>query len=229
VNLDAFIATWDGRRADFPGGAGGQCVDLVEYWVTGNGFGRFFGNAIDVAGQRWSGAVWTPNTPTNVPNPGDVVVWGGAVGVNGHVDIFVAGDVSSFTGFDQNWPIGAACHHVHHDYHGVLGWQALGLSVMSPPPPPPQPEPPPPEPPPPVVPPVAVPVAGGQGVTALLLVAGTLAAVTYWRHRRAGVPVTLRTLEDDLRGGVGGFEHLSGRGLGVLSGEAGALARRLSG
>jgi CHAP domain len=232
VDLQGFINQYNGRFANFPGGDGGQCVDLVEFWITGNGFPRFFGNAINAAGQHWPGATWTPNSPSGVPSPGDVVVWGTAVGSAGHVDVFVSGNASGFTGFDQNWPIGSVCHLQGHNYNGVLGWQALHL-VPAPAPPPSFPPPPLPTPaPPPVVPPLAAmaPIAPAL----VLLAAGGLAGWTFWHHRRAGVPITPQTLLQDVRDGLHGAEglalrgeHLAGAGLGELEREALALRRRL--
>lgn len=221
ADLGAFIAQWDGRRADFPGGDGGQCVDLVEFWARANGFPRFFGNAIDQAGHSWPGATWIANTPTNAPSPGDCVVWGRAVGTFGHIDICISGDANSFTGFDQNWPIGSPCHRQNHNYNGVLGWQALHVAPAPPPiyAPPPAPPPPPPPPSPPFIPP---PLALSSSVAPALLLVGAaaLAGWTYWQHRRSGVPVTLSALREDVIGDLRGVEHLAGLGLGDLEGVA---------
>jgi hypothetical protein len=66
----------------------------------------------------------------NVPSPGDLVVWGTGVGTAGHIAIFVSGDASNFTSFDQNWDTAnyhtasgePYCRLVKHSYNYVIGW-----------------------------------------------------------------------------------------------------------
>ena len=62
------------------------------------------------------------NTPTNIPQEGDVIIWGTVIGPYGHIAVFYAGDVINFTSFDQNFPINSKCHFQVHSYKGVLGW-----------------------------------------------------------------------------------------------------------
>lgn len=140
MNLNEFVAFWNGRVAHWPTGIGGQCVDLVNFWLSNCGLPPFTGEyAYQEAGEAWPRARWVANTPSGVPSPGDVVVWGTGIGTAGHTDVFVSGTVDSFTGFDQNWPVGSPCHIQPHSYEFVLGWQHLEVSCVgvSPPPPPP--------------------------------------------------------------------------------------------
>lgn len=123
---DEFIIKWNGRTIDFDGSFGAQCMDLYRQYVQ------------DVLGCPQSppvdgaAAVWTTyltqyftrldNTPTGVPQKGDIVIWNRNVGYGfGHIAVFDHGDVMSFTSFDQNWGT-VACHLQRHDYANVLGW-----------------------------------------------------------------------------------------------------------
>ena len=90
--------------------------------------GDVHGNAVAWDAESWPGYVFVPNTPTNQPVPGDVVIWGqnavDGTGPPGHVDIaYQAINEMSFLGLDQNWPDGSPCHVQSHSYVGVLGWQ----------------------------------------------------------------------------------------------------------
>jgi len=80
------------------------------------------------------GYTWIANTATNVPSPGDIVVWDERVGdENGHTAIFIEGDDRSFTSFDQNFPRpGTPCSRQFHHYtEGVQGWQRFTVSTAS--------------------------------------------------------------------------------------------------
>lgn len=64
-----------------------------------------------------------PNTPTGVPQLGDVIIWGTKYGKYGHIAICTEiANTKTFTSFDQNDPIGEPCHFQPHTYAGVLGW-----------------------------------------------------------------------------------------------------------
>ena len=65
-----------------------------------------------------------PNTPTGVPQAGDLVVWNtGFGGIAGHVAVCSSdADVNRFKSLDQNFPVGSNCHLQEHNYTGVVGW-----------------------------------------------------------------------------------------------------------
>lgn len=66
---------------------------------------------------------WIANTPTGVPQAGDIIVWNGRVGGGaGHVAIFLEGDVSSFKSLDQNWSRKEYVTLENHNYANVSGW-----------------------------------------------------------------------------------------------------------
>lgn len=126
MTISDFVTQNSGKLLDFDGEYGAQCVDEVQYYAQSLGLPRFWGNAVDIADQASAGATWLVNTPTNYPQPGDIVVWKASVpgitGQFGHVAIAVDANPNSFNSFDQNWPTGTACHVQHHTYTGVAGW-----------------------------------------------------------------------------------------------------------
>lgn len=125
--LVAFITRWRGQPCNFPGGAGGQCVDLAnEYLQDVWKHAPQHRNAVDWAGIALPGMRWLANSPTNTPPAGSLVVWGPyakeEIGGFGHIAIAVYAEVMELLTFDQNWPEGSPCSLVTHDYGGVLGW-----------------------------------------------------------------------------------------------------------
>lgn len=129
MSLADFINKWNGKYVSSRGGITGQCVSLAQAWAEANGVGGTpvfpVGAAKDMAGARSDAFSWIANTPTNVPQAGDIIVWGTALGQYGHTGVFVSGDANSFVSFDQNFPIGTAAHKQWHNYTGVLGWLRL--------------------------------------------------------------------------------------------------------
>ncbi len=129
--LDQFIKNKTGVGIDTDGYYGNQCMDLMhEYCRTVLGltdlrvlaaanaesvyvnFSGIFGNQLF---ER------IPNTPAGIPQKGDIMLYDW--GVDGHVDVFVQGDVNNFRSFGQNWPYGKLPAIVNHpNYDGVLGW-----------------------------------------------------------------------------------------------------------
>ena len=135
TSLAAFIAALDGHTVDSCGGfPAGQCTALACAWCRNLGLGTPCGSCAapdhcDGAcwvGPGFAGWTWVPNTPSAVPVPGDVVAYhadcsADGIGSSGHVGIFVGGNASHFTGFDQNWN-GAYCRLIAHGYECVIGW-----------------------------------------------------------------------------------------------------------
>lgn len=139
MTLNEFINRHNGKKIDFDGAYGAQCVDVIKFWFrdlglpipTGNGY-QYAKNADGVR------VVFVKNTPSGVPKPGDVIVWNKGIGPYGHVAIFVEGNTNSFRSFDQNFPLNSACHIQSHDYKAVDGWlHPVQLDAPVPPPPPP--------------------------------------------------------------------------------------------
>jgi len=132
--LTAFIAALQGKTVDSCGGfAAGQCTALACLWAANLGLKTPCGSCglpHHCDGGCWQGSgypgwTWVPNSPSGVPAPGDLVCYRAScdgISADGHVGIFVSGNASSFTGFDQNWA-GAFCALHTHDYACVVGWQ----------------------------------------------------------------------------------------------------------
>lgn len=132
MTLDQFVASRNGQQnISFDGVAAnaGQCVQLVAFYVR------------DVIGKQviWADAFqwWAtnrypedydriPNTPTAVPQRGDIIIWGGSLpnsGGAGHIAICLQPypGTGTFMSFDSNWG-GKYAHQVTHNYSYVVGW-----------------------------------------------------------------------------------------------------------
>ena len=124
MNLDNFIKKYDGQGIDWDGSYGYQCMDLAHCYAV-NVVGKDI-PAVPAAKDEWNktidGYTKIANTPDGVPLKGDIIVWGTEIGAYGHIAVFIEGNVSSFTSFDQNFPINSLCHKQSHNYKGVLGW-----------------------------------------------------------------------------------------------------------
>lgn len=128
--LAAFVASLNGHFVDVDHAYGAQCADLAnDYAEQVLKVPAFVGGgAVDfwtTYDHRYYAA--TPNTETNAPKAGDVVIWAqnakAGTGPYGHVAIALAGATpQSFQGFSQNWPEGSPCHVVSFEYDGVLGF-----------------------------------------------------------------------------------------------------------
>jgi hypothetical protein len=139
MSFDEFVAKWNGKGIDFDKAYGDQCMDLMHQYhveVLGITDGRTLAapGAKDVYLQfesRFNNSLFEkiPNTPTGVPQKGDIVLWGEGIGPFGHVAMFVSGDTNKFKSFDQNFPTGSKCKIVEHTYKGVLGWLRFKGSV----------------------------------------------------------------------------------------------------
>lgn len=119
-----FFSAWNGRPNNFDGAFGNQCVDLAkQYYQDVLDIAPGHGNAV----EYWDNYDRSKfdritNTPSFVPQEGDVCIWGkGVSGGLGHIAIFKTGGVNSFQSFDQNWPVGSPCHLQNHDYKNFLG------------------------------------------------------------------------------------------------------------
>lgn len=135
MTFDDFIQKYLGKKVDWDGAYGGQCVDLFRQYLH------------DVLAQPQPRGVqgaadfWTnyesdsnlhtyfdkvPNTPTGVPKKGDIVLWNKNEGGGfGHVSIFIEGNTMNFTTLDQNWPTLDKVTKTDHIYRNVLGWFTL--------------------------------------------------------------------------------------------------------
>lgn len=142
MTFSDFIAKWNGRGIDFDGYYGDQCMDLMHQYIVevlGLTDGRILAAAAakdvylnfnNIFGREYFQKI--DNTPTGVPQKGDIVFWGTGLGPFGHVAMFIDGDVNKFNSFDQNFPINTKCHVQNHNYIGVLGWLRPKVIVPQP-------------------------------------------------------------------------------------------------
>lgn len=123
-----FKKKWLGKKIDFDGAYGSQCVDAYRMYCKELGFEQ--SPPIKGAKDLWDtyrkdDFDRIENTPAGVPETGDVIIWGQQVGEFGHVAIFDSGDVNKFISLDQNWPVDGGTgvlHEQSHNYKGVIGW-----------------------------------------------------------------------------------------------------------
>lgn len=127
MTLKEFITKYTDKGIDYDGHFGFQCVDLYRQYV------QEVLQLPQSPGVRGAADIWDnylkehyeriDNSPEAVPEAGDIIIWDkNAGGGFGHVAVFVDGDVSKFTSFDQNWPTSSKPHLQNHYYKNVLGW-----------------------------------------------------------------------------------------------------------
>lgn len=126
MTLTEFVTKYTGKFVEyhsFDPSAKYQCVDLSNaYIVEVLGLTPIIGtNAQDFPKKAGKEFNYILNTPTGVPNKGDLMIFKSADNV-GHISIFLQGSTSLFTSFDQNYPTGSPCKLVNHTYKNVLGW-----------------------------------------------------------------------------------------------------------
>lgn len=130
MNYTEFVAAYNGKATDYDGAYGAQCVDLIKVYLD-KVFGikpGSWGNAkyywIDYAKhtQLVNAFNRISNTPSFVPQKGDIMVWNGNKGGGaGHLGICTGeGNTSYFYSYDQNWS-GKEMQREKHDYEDVYG------------------------------------------------------------------------------------------------------------
>lgn len=136
MTFDQFIEKYNGKGIDFDKSYGFQCFDLYRQYCkevlnipqsppTGTS------GAVTIATNYLSEYLNKyENTPTGVPEKGDILVWGKSYGPYGHVAVFIEGNVNTFTSFDQNDPVGSLCHIQKHNYKGLLCWLRLKSTMQ---------------------------------------------------------------------------------------------------
>lgn len=120
-----FLQQYNGKYVDWDGVYGAQCFDLVNRWSTYLGYRPFTGlYAYGIIDQTQGNYTKILNSPSAVPQAGDIIVWNSRYGGGyGHTAIATGiGDTNSFESFDQNYPTGSPAHLVRHSYDGVIGW-----------------------------------------------------------------------------------------------------------
>lgn len=130
MTLNDFVKKYNNKATDFDKQYGPQCVDLFNQYLVDclgilNPIGMF---SVASAYQIWDLAKDNSkferieNSPTNVPQAGDIIIWNQGVGPHGHVAIFLSGGVMDFKSFDQNWNGVQRCIETTHSYNNIIGW-----------------------------------------------------------------------------------------------------------
>lgn len=125
MTIQEFFEKWNGKFIDYDNFYGAQCFDLIQQYNKELYQGPFLtGNAAFDLWESYPVDYYERilNTPTGIPEKGDIVIWGKEIGQYGHVAIFSEGDINKFISFDQNFPLNSPCHFQNHDYRGVIGW-----------------------------------------------------------------------------------------------------------
>ena len=108
-----------------------QCMDLIFAWCN------FLKIPLLTVAHLYAYQVWTqptaltkqyfdliPNSATNVPAIGDIIVFSTTVGYAGHVAVETGkSNSTNLISFDQNWGGKQyATTITHYNYYGILGW-----------------------------------------------------------------------------------------------------------
>jgi hypothetical protein len=128
-----FTNKWNGRYLDWDHAYGFQCVDVMRAYVKDvYDLGPYIaiptrGYAKDIY-KNFKDNLWfkkIPNTPTGVPQKGDIIFWDFypfVTGWAGHVGIIDSANVNNFIVFNQNYPTNNPCLFRRFNYRGVMGW-----------------------------------------------------------------------------------------------------------
>lgn len=134
LTLQQFKDKYLGKQVEYHSygsGSYAQCVDLVNAYINQcldtqtKDYTEIIGtNAKDfVTKYDPEDFEYIKNTPTGVPQQGDIPIWNGNVGGGvGHVAIVLEANVNSFKSLDQNWSQKERVTLETHDYKNVLGW-----------------------------------------------------------------------------------------------------------
>ena len=130
MTYDEFVKAYNGKATDYDGAYGAQCVDLIKVYLNkvfgikpGSwGNAKYYWLNFSKHSELTKNFTKIKNTPSFVPQKGDIMVWDGDVGGGcGHVAICTGeGNTSEFYSYDQNWN-GKQMHKVKHGYDNVYG------------------------------------------------------------------------------------------------------------
>lgn len=123
MTIDQFFNKYNGKFVEYHSygsGALNQCVDIVNQYIKEVlNLTPIIGTDAKDFPKKYNKSEfdWIPNTPTGVPEKGDIIVWS-----TNHIAIINTANVNNFVSFDQNYPTGSPCKFVTHNYNGVSGW-----------------------------------------------------------------------------------------------------------
>ena len=132
MTFDEFTKTYNGKKTDYDGSCGVQCVDLIKLYldkcfgIKAGSWGNahaYFDNFNYIA-PLYKNFTRIANTPAFVPKKGDIMVWRKTSKMPyGHIAICDGtGNTSYFYSYDQNWTgRGDPCTRIKHNYNEVAG------------------------------------------------------------------------------------------------------------
>lgn len=130
MSLDEFVAKYNGQKVDFDNSLGAQCVDLYRFYLKE----VLNMQTPPVAGAYQLFDTWPyekiKNTPSGLPQKGDIMIWDQSYGGFGHVGIVISADLVKFQAFEQNDPIGSPCQIKTYSYAKTTGWLRPNLSQI---------------------------------------------------------------------------------------------------
>ncbi len=137
MSLQDFITLWTNCTCSFPNCIDNECPTLVHRYIT-EVLGIYDPTVLaqPFAADVWTNFANTPgakyfeqiaNTPTNFPNPGDILIFGAnaSLGIpDGHMSVTVTATEMTLTSFDVNFPTGSLPHLQAHNYDDLqkTGW-----------------------------------------------------------------------------------------------------------
>jgi len=128
MTYQEFKNKWLGKGINYDGSFGNQCMDVYRMYVKEV---LACPQSPPVTGAKDVWNTYLPeyfdrieNTPTGVPQQGDIVIWG--MSPYGHIAICDHATASTLTCFEQNWKEGDGSGvtelRLHGNYNSVLGW-----------------------------------------------------------------------------------------------------------
>lgn len=136
MSLDQFVNKYNGKKKDFDGAYGAQCVDLIKLytaevygtpnWTTGNGCATGIFTSFPAALRpHFDKVANNPQDPNQMPPRGAIIVIAGTKGNPcGHTGVVLSANRSTFSMIEQNAPPGTPIEIENRNYVNVIGWLA---------------------------------------------------------------------------------------------------------
>lgn len=126
MNVKEFFTKYTNQFIDYDNHYGAQCMDLYRQYckeVLGLQQSPAVAGAADVWNTHLQDKfIAIANTPTGIPQLGDIIIWNKKLNGYGHIAVCQSANVLNFTSFDQNFPTNSPCHLQKHNYKYVIGW-----------------------------------------------------------------------------------------------------------
>lgn len=127
MTFQEFIDEYEGKKVDWDGRYDAQCVDLARQYINDVWKTPQFRPVVG-AKNIWEAVdedyyIKIPNTPTGVPENGDILVWDATPGnVWGHVAMFIDGGSMRMRVFEQDGFTQDGAKKAYRNYTNIKGW-----------------------------------------------------------------------------------------------------------